>query len=459
MSSRYSCTALLLLVAVNNSGCVYSGPQDSRFNQVHSQIEYAQTTDHVASALPEPNQELNKPQSIENLVSLALTNNPEIEEARLTVEALSHRPVQAFSLPDPTLGTTTHLSPIQTAAGQQDFAISANQKFVRQNKRLAKVQIAENELDAARAKLSAVRQKVVAQVKNSFYELGFIQETIAIMESDQNQLKLIDTVIDKRFRVLKDVTQQETLQIQVAASKLRSEIDDFRRLERSLQAKLARLVHAMPGTRIVAAVGDQRTELKLEFDRLLQLAIAQKPELHAQLFEIQKNRNTTRLAELDHQPDFNLGLNWIMTSDNGISPVANGRDSVLLTMGMNLPVYRDRIDSHIRESQVKTLASVKKYERLKDETAESITDLFVKFDITNKNLQLFQNDIIPKQKLTLDQSLKNYEVGKTDYLQMIENWRKLLQFHIMEKRFQFDLKKTIAELEREIGVATMAELN
>ena len=459
MRPHYYLNTVFILAVALNVGCTYRGPHDARFHEVSSQVDYSGAYDDVSTSFSEQNPDLSSPQSVENLISIALTSNPEIEEAKLTVEALSHRPAQAFSLPDPTLGTTTHLSPVQTAAGQQEFAISASQKFVRQNKRFTKVQIAENELDVARAKLSAIEQKVVSQVKNAFFELGFIQQTIAIMESDRKQLELIDAIIDKRFRVLKDVTQQETLQIQVAASKLSSEIDDFRRVQQSLQAKLARLIHAAPGTQIVAEVSDDQVELKIEFDRLLQQAITQKPELHAQLFEIQKNRNSAMLAELGHQPDFNFGLNWIMTSGNGISPVANGRDAVLLTVGMNLPVYRDRIDSSVRESQVKTLASVKKYERLKDETAESITDLFVKFDITNKNLQLFQNDIIPKQKLTLDQSLKNYEVGKTDYLQMIDNWRKLLQFQIMEKRFQFDLKKTIAELEREIGIIDITELN
>lgn len=450
--------ALVLGVVLNCAGCIYIGPQDTRFNAVSATIDNSLEIEASSQLLPEYNQELNQPLTVDELVSIALRDNPEIEEAKLVVESLSYKPEQALALPDPMLGTTTHLSQIQTAAGQQDFGLAVNQKFIRQNKRLLKAQVAENEIDVARAKLASVQQKIVEQTKNTYYELGFVQETISIMESDQKQLELIDAVIDKRFRVLKDVTQQETLQIQVAASKLRSEIDDFRRLQQSLQAKLARLIHAAPGTQVIAKVPASQATLDLDFDQLLGLAIDQKPELHAQLFEIQKNRNAAALAELSHQPDFTFGLNWILTSDDGISPVANGRDAVMLTMGMNLPIYRDRIDAGIRESQIRTLANTKKYERLKDETAESITDLFVKFNIVSKNLKLFQTDIIPKQKLTLDQSLKNYEVGKTDYLQMIDNWRKLLQFQIMEKRFKSDLQKTIVGLERELGVISINDL-
>lgn len=451
-------TTFFLIIITSSIGCVHIGPPDTRFDLVSYEVDGSAELANVFEALPATNSELNEPKNVIDLVGLALNNNPEIEEAKLVVESLSHRPLQAYSLPDPQLGTTTHLSQVQTAAGQQDFAISVNQKFIRQNKRITKAQVAQDELDVARAKLATVEQKVVTQVKKTFFELVFIQETISILESDRKQLQLIDAVIDKRFRVLKDVTQQETLQIQVAISKLESEIDDFRQLKRSLQARLARLVHVSPETEIVAQTPKNPANLNLEFESMLQIAIEQKPELHAQLYEIRKNRNATSLAELSHQPDFSLGLNWIMTSDNGISPVANGRDAVLLTWGMNLPIYRDRIDAGVRESQVRTLANTKKYERLKDETAESITDLFVKFNTTSKNLNLFKNDIIPKQKLTLDQSLKNYEVGKTDYLQMIDNWRKLLQFQIMEKRFESDLRKTLADLEKELGISDIDQI-
>lgn len=450
--------ALVALAIVNCTGCVYLGPQDSRFNSVSTNLISPYQSDIQAPHFPETNSELIGPQSVDDLISLALIDNPEIEEARLIVESLGHRPTQAQALPDPMLGSTTHLSQVQTAAGQQDFAISVNQKYVRQNKRDAKVQVAENEIDVARAKLAAIEQNVTERIKNAFFELEFVQRTISIMESDQKQLRLMEAIVDKRFRVLQNVTQQETLQIQVASSKLKSEIESYQQLKRSLQAKLARLVHTEPGTQIIAEHSDVATKLDVEFDQLVQLAIERKPDLHSQLFEIQKNRNATQLAELSHQSDYSVGLNWIMTSDNGISPVANGRDALMLTFGMNLPVYRDRIDANIRESQVKTLAQVKKYERLKDETAESVTDLFIKFNTTSQNLKLFKNDIIPKQKMTLDQSLKNYEVGETDYLQMIDNWRKLLQFQIMIQRYEADQKKIIASLERELGVQSIDEL-
>lgn len=459
--------AMVSGIVLSTVGCFHFGPSDDRFDQVSVALQASASSvpggpgvpdAGIGGIYPATRFDPEVPQTVEQLVELGLSENPEIREAEFRVESLSHKPVQEMYLPDPTLGTITQISQVQTAAGQQDFSMSLSQKYVRQNKRMTRAEIANNELDAARARLEAARQKVTEQIRNTYYELVFIRDALTILRSDQKQLQVIEQIVDKRFRVLKNVTQQEWLQIQVALSKLRSEIDDYEKIHGMLQSKMARLIHAAPGTQITPANDLDPAELQIEFEELLRLVADSNPELHAQLFEIQQARNAEALAELEHQPDFVLGMNWISTANNGISPVANGNDAFMLSIGMNLPVYRNRIDEKIRQAQTNTLAGMQKYERLKDEKASSVTDLVVQYKTDSANLKLFQEDIIPKQKLTLEQSLRNYEVGSTDYLQMIDNWRKLLQYQIAEKRLQANLQKSLATLAREVGASSLSDL-
>ena len=44
-----------------------------------------------------------------------------------------------------------------------------------------------------------------------------------------------------------------------------------------------------------------------------------------------------------------------------------------------------------------------------------------------------------------------YEVGKTDFLQLIDNWRQLLRFQIAYERLESQLQQTLASLERVVG--------
>lgn len=457
MLGRFSNILGMLLLMSSTTACRYDGPDDVRFDEVSYSIDWSKQPEvsTVSETLPAPSPRLvaieKQPVALAVLVDLALTQNPTIEQARLNIESLSYRITQAGSLPDPNLNTITQLSPVQTAAGEQAFGLSLSQKVIRQNKRETKQLIAESELNAARAGLRKIEQEIIERISNAYYELGFVQSSLDILESDKKKLQLIDSIVDRRFRILKNVSQQETLQVQVALSRLETEIEQYERLKGTLQSKLCRLTHSPPGTKFVAADAAKQMVNELDLDQLITEAIENNPDLHAKLFEIRKTRDATLLADLNHQPDFTVGMNWISTSNDGISPVANGDDAFMLTLGMNLPVHRNRIDAGIREAQVRTLAVTKGYESAKDEKVEDITEQVINLESMRRNLALYQQDIIPKQKLTFDQSIKNYEVGDTDFLQMIDNWRKLLQFEIVEQRMITDINQSFAKLNRLTG--------
>ena len=117
--------------------------------------------------------------------------------------------------------------------------------------------------------------------------------------------------------------------------------------------------------------------------------------LHAYLAAIQRDQRAVQRARLDYYPDPTLGVTWIDTATTGISPVANGRDAVLLGVGFNMPIYRKRIEAGVREAEAQTVADTRRYDSLKDRTQEQVKDLFVRSQSQRELLQLFREDIIP----------------------------------------------------------------
>ena len=91
-------------------------------------------------------------------------------------------------------------------------------------------------------------------------------------------------------------------------------------------------------------------------------------------------------------------MSWIDVSSAGLSPVANGRDAFLLTAGLNLPVYRKRLDSSVRSAEAKAVSSAREYDSLRDGTLEEVTDLFAQAKSQQDMLQLFREDILPKAR-------------------------------------------------------------
>ncbi len=405
----------------------------------------------VDEAIPPVFPELGGPHPVEDYIQFALGQNPAVQAARMRLQASANRVPQAASLPDPMAGATLYAEPIQTAAGQQEFALNASQKVPWFGKLSAAAAMAEQEVQAARAQLAAAELDVIEKVKRAYYELYFVEQSIRITEENKRQLQLIQDIVDRRYRVERKVTQQDLLRVQVELARLETDLVRLRQQLDSAQARLARQLHVSPETPLRAVEQIAVDQVPRDLESLYRCAVASRPELHAALAAIHRDRVGVDMARLNYFPDVTLGLNWIDTADAGLSPIANGRDAFLVTAGVNLPIYRKRLDAGVREAESKAVASARQYDAAKDQTMEEVKDLFAQSTSQEELLRLFREDILPKAEQTLQQSIGAYTVGEVDILQLVDNWRQLLRFYLMQKQLEAQLGQSVASLARVVG--------
>lgn len=394
--------------------------------------------------------ELGGPHSVDTYVRHALTQNPDIQAARKQVEAAAFRVPQAASLQDPMFQMTTYPEPVQTAAGQQELLLNVSQKFPWFGKLRAQADVAEFNTKVVRAQLAAVELSVIEEVKQAYYELYFVQQAIRITEADRGLLVELTKIADSKYST-GSVSQQDVLRAQLEVSNLEHELIRLGQELQSTQARLSRRLHISPDTPVAALDQLSTEQIPSDLQLLYAKAAEARPELHAHLAAIQRDRRAAERARLDYYPDPTLGLTWIDTATAGISPVANGRDAVLLGVGFNVPLYRKRIEAGVREAEAQTVADTRRYDSLKDRTQEQVKDLFVRAQSQQKLLQLFREDIIPKADQTLRVSSSAYQTGDVDFLQLIDNWRQLLKFQLAYQRQESQLRQTLASLERVVG--------
>ena len=412
--------------------------------------------DAPAVAIRPVSEELAGPHPVEHYIKYALSQNPDIQAARKQVEAAAHRVPQAGSLQDPMIGVTTFPEPVQTAAGQQEVLLTASQKLPWAGKLNMRAELAEMSVQVARARLAAVELGVIEQVKRAYYELYFVEQATRITQADRELLLELTKIAEAQVKTGK-VSQQDVLRAQLEVSNLDGELIRLRQQLQGAQARLARRLHVSPDTPLRALDKLPSQRIPKDLQRLYRQAVAARPELHAELAAVQRDRRAVSLARLDYYPDVTLGFTWIDTSSAGISPVANGRDPVLLGLSMNLPIYRNRLDAGVREAEARSVASARRYDSLRDQTLEEVKDLFAQVTSQRELLQLFVDDIIPKADQTLKVSARAYQTGTVDFLQLIDNWRQLLKFQLMHKRLEAQLRQTLASLERVVGKSTGSE--
>lgn len=439
-----------IILAVAASGCqsskIVRDPEYAVVMRAHNASFQLPAEELTAPVIPD----LEGPHFVEDYIGFALSQNPQIHSARKRVEAAALKVPVVSSLQDPTVSMTVLPEQVQTAAGQQEFILAANQKVPWRGKLSTRAAAAEAQANALRANLASVELKVIADVKRSYYELFFLQSSIDVTEAELVPLNEIREVANSRY-IVGQASQQDVLRADLEIANVTNELIRLRQQLTSQQARLAKLLHVAPQSNLLAVPELGDVNMLADLASLQEMAVIARPELHAKLALLERDRFNADLTRLDYYPDVTVGATWIDVATAGISPVANGRDSFLLTAGINLPIYQKRLDAATRSSEATLVSTAREYDSIRDETLESVADLFAKANSQAELIALFEQDILPTARQTLEVSLNAYDVGTVDFLQLVDNWRQLLRYEISHLRLEASLRQTVAELEQIVG--------
>jgi len=454
-------SATIRLIAVDPTGGNASGPTD-----LHSEFPVGPAplplrhlppvevggSENTPAWSPFPD-----PVPCETLVGYAMAHNREIQAARYKARALAARVPQATSLPDPKLMTNAFLQSIQTAAGPQDVVLGLSQHFPWFGKRALRGEVAQYDAMAAYARVTAVELTVAERVKQAYLDLYFVQSAAVETRRLQPRLEDVIKIAEERYKTnAPGANLQSVLQAQVALSKLKTELIKLDAAKTSAIAKLAATLHLPPETRLTAAARIERPRVAETADLLVQVAQTTQPELIARRREICRDRTATELASRNYWPDATLSFNWHGIGSEGLSPVADGRDAYSLGVGVNLPIYRKRLDAAAREARCKTASTSRAYAAKKDDIQAEIIATHAKFSEHDQILSILEKEILPRAGQAFDLSVEAYRTGRVEFEQLIDTYRTLLNYRIDYHRREALRGQAMATLERAVGSAVTA---
>ncbi|MGN6544978.1 MAG: TolC family protein [Aureliella sp.] len=453
---------LLSTVLAAGAGCKAAWQaRDPEFPQVAYAAHQALRAQVSAQAAVDPVvDELAGPHRVEDYLQFALSQNAGVQAARKRVDAAAMRVPQAASLKDPQFSANAwpfYPYVPQTAAGRVTNELMISQEVPWKGKLQAQSQAALAELDMARARLAAAELQVIEQVKLGYYQLYYSEQSLRITEENRKLLADVLEIANARY-VTGKTSQQDILRLQAELSTIDAELVQARQQIESDRADLAGLLHVSPDTPFATTGQLDAEEVPRNLEALYQQAVVARPELHEQLAEIRRDRFQVDRARLDYYPDLTYGAQWgMMTRNRALALAADGVDMVGLNVSLNLPVYRKRINAGVREAEASVVASSREFDSLRDQTLRDVKSLFAEAQSQQEVAALLRESIIPKTEQALEVSINEYEVGTTEFVQMIDNWRSLLRVQLLLKRTESQLRQTLASLERTVGGFTTAQ--
>jgi outer membrane protein, heavy metal efflux system len=390
-----------------------------------------------------------KPVSLLELVKEAEQNNPQIQAARQGWQAAKQVPSQVSTLPDPQLNLQqVNVGSPRPFAGysNSDFAyigLGVSQDFPYPGKLRLKGEIAKREADASQQGYESVRRSVLAGVKEAYFQLAYLSETLGILESDGQLLQQVEKAADARYRSGMG-NQQDLLQAQLECTKLLREITMHHLEVSKLQAQLKQLLNRSQSSSDIEPADLSETALPYTYEELVAATKAQNPQIAGAEKMVERQKLQVDLAHKDFYPDFNLQYMWQRTDPTQF------RAYYMLSFGIRLPIYRSR---KLRPELAQAEAELSRSRsELEGQSQQIASELRVQFDTAQKLAELlgiYKEGLLPQARAEFQAGVAAYQNNRQDFQALLASFLDVL--HLDEEYWQ-----TTAE--RETALARLEEL-
>jgi len=348
--------------------------------------------------------------SLDQLVQLALANNPSIVAAAKAVEAREASIQPQGTLDDPVFSFQTmgDLVPPELQRGDpssgRTFTIEQDIPFP--GKLGFKEKIAAKEAEAASWDYEQTRRQIIADLKKAYYDYFLIHKSIGIVSEDKNLLGNFEQIAQAKYRVGQG-SQQDVFKAQVEISKL---IDRLTVLDQRRQVSTAlinSLIYREPGAPLEEPAELVKAPLRYSLEELQQLALAHSPGINRQQREIERNEVAVKLARLGRYPDFAVGFSYV---DRGDLPEMYG-----LTFKAKLPLYFGRKQGpELVSAQSELAGALKTRDNITSTLHYQVREAYSAATASDQLIQLYQQALLPQSGHSLEAAIASYQVGAAD---------------------------------------------
>jgi outer membrane protein, heavy metal efflux system len=412
----------------------------------------SQETRKIGSITPGDGTQSHSPEapvSLKDLIREAEQNNPEIAAAERGYAAASHVAPQASALPD-TQVTIQHFavgSPRPFAGyTNSDFAyigVGASQEIPYPGKRGLRAQVANREAEVHRVQIDSVRRTVTDKLKAAYIRLSYLQQTLSVLERNDQLLKDMEQIVESRYRVGQG-NQQEVLRAQLQHTKILQEITMQHREVGQLQAQLKQLLHRPQDS------PDMETEplvvraLQRSASDLSGLVKQQNPDVQVQQAMLAKADSQVELAKKDSRPDF--GVQYMYENTD-----RKFRDYYMAAFSINLP-NRGRRKAELAEAEANREQASKQLDAEVQRRLAEVQNQYVVAQTSEEQLKIYKDGLIPQSDATFRSAIAAYQANRQDFQTLLSSFIDVLNLQIEYQRELADHEMALARLETLTGV-------
>ncbi len=421
-----------------------------------------------------------RPSSLDEVLARADTTNPRILSARRSADAAAAAVPQAGAFPDPTLGFGLMNVPIADPSLSREMMtmtqVQVGTMVPWPGKRGLREDVATLRAEAADWDVQRARDEVEADVRTAFYSLYFVEQALEVTERNVLLLEDFASLTATRYAV-GTAAQPDVLKAQVERTRLADQYVALEARRAAVRARLNALLSrptetplppvGLPGELTAAALAPGETGTRFvsaalrdvlapgagegalpSVVELQEAALAQSPVLRAHLLRITAEEQQLALARTATRPDVRVSANYSQRS--GFA------DFFSLMVSAPIPVFAGRKQAQgVAQQAAVVQAQDARYTSMVDDLNARIASLHASLVAARDRLVLLDDGILPQANTALASASSSYQVGRVDFLTLLDAQVTLYRHELEYHRLLSDFAKDVATLELVTGTEVL----
>jgi outer membrane protein, heavy metal efflux system len=354
-------------------------------------------------------QALPAPLTLEYVQRFAREHRAEIVAARARARAAAQRKAVVSGLEDPMISPSLDHLPFMLHGA--DVSLAIEQRFPLSGVLGNRGRVADADARRLRAETMRVSLDVELEAAGAFLMLDEQRKMFAILGEQLAVSRQLVSAANARYSAgtgaQSDLlrAEMEVARIEAAARSLVSEV---RAAEAMLNMSLGRSPHAA----IPALASSAQVTAPAEWDQTRKVALQNRPELAAGRAEI-------RRAEAEISVMDSMDAPMAMVRVGPAYTMADGA-GVMLMVGVSIPIWRDRLDSGVREAEAMAemaRADVVAMSRMVE--GEAATSRYLVLAARDRFVAL-RDDLVPRARRVIEPALSGYAAGTLPLVSVVE---------------------------------------
>lgn len=397
-----------------------------------------------------------KDNSLNHYLKTAAHNNPELLSAFERWRAALEVILEVDTLPDPQFSFSYFIVPIETRTGPQRALFALEQTFPWMGKLKLKGQQAYEAANMLRMEFEDIKLQIFYEVKKYYFEYAYLMQSILITKENISLLRYIEGVARDSYAA-GNAQYADVIRAQVELGQLQDRLRSFEDYIKPVVAKLNAAMY-LPSTQPLPEPQSMRpVDLKANQLELMSLLEKYNPKLRSLKYLENKEGYAVRYAKKEYFPDFTVGFETIATGaarTPGI--VDSGKNPIIGKIAFNIPIWINRRRASVNKSQMRKMAAKNERNGVKETLFADLQLALYQYRDSIRKLNLYGDTLIPKAEEVLAILLKAFEVNTSNYLDLIDAERTLLELQLAYERSLADQAQVVAGLEALVGIGLEA---